>query len=337
MTTSSTTDATATPPAPATSRPGADGRLTLGRVVSAELIKLRSVRSMMSAMVITVVSIVGMGLFGAVGLIVAKPPPDGEAATADPTGAALTGVTLAVYVVAAFGVLAVTSEYATGTIKPTLAAVPRRGLLVAGKTTAVAGVTFVVTLMATLGAFLAAKVVLSTAGITISLGAPGVLRAVTGAALYLAVVAILSSALGWLLRSIAGAFLATLVGILVVPQLVALLVPPRLAEIIGPYLPGSAATAIMQSGTRCAAGPMDEPGRVPRLRRRGPGRRRPGRSAPRRLTGTRSSPPRLHRRTARAWCADGYLREGRSGRPTGVRDAPDADGDGTRGGHRHCR
>jgi ABC-2 type transport system permease protein len=72
-------------------------------------------------------------------------------------GAALTGISLAVYVVATLGVLAVTSEYATGTIKPALAAVPRRGLLVAGKTAVLAGVTLVVTLMATLAAFLAGR------------------------------------------------------------------------------------------------------------------------------------------------------------------------------------
>jgi ABC-2 type transport system permease protein len=92
------------------------------------------------------------------------------------------------------------------------------------------------------------------AGITISLAAPGVLRAVTGAALYLTVVAILSSGLGWLLRSTAGA-LATLVGILVVPQLVALLLPPGIGEIVGPYLPGNAATAIMQLEPGAQLGP----------------------------------------------------------------------------------
>jgi ABC-type transport system involved in multi-copper enzyme maturation permease subunit len=190
---------------------------------------------------------VGAGVFAAIGIIVAKPPPDGgaDAATADPAGGSLTGVSIAVYAVATLGVLAVTSEYATGTIKPTLAAVPRRGLLVAGKVIAVAAATLVVTLPATAAAFFVAQAVLSTADITVSPAAPGVLRAVTGAALYLTVVAVLGSGLGWLLRSTAGA-VATLVGILVVPQVVALFLPRGIAEVVVPYLPDNAGTAIMQ-------------------------------------------------------------------------------------------
>lgn len=187
------------------------------------------------------------GVFAAIGIIVATPPPDGsaDAPTMDPAGGALTGVSIAVYAVATLGVLAVTSEYATGSIKPTLAAVPRRRLLMAGKAVAVAAVAFVVTLAATLLAFFAAKAVLATAGMTVSLTAPGVLRAVVGAALYLTVVAVLGSAFGRLLRSTAGA-IATLVAVLVLPPVVGLLLPATIAAIVVPYLPDNAGTAIMQ-------------------------------------------------------------------------------------------
>jgi hypothetical protein len=44
------------------------------------------------------VSIVAAGLFAAIGIIVAKPPDGGaDAATTDPAGGALTGVSIAVY------------------------------------------------------------------------------------------------------------------------------------------------------------------------------------------------------------------------------------------------
>ena len=230
-----------------TPRSGAIGRVTVGRIVSAELIKLRTTRSMVYAMLVTVLSIVGVGVMAASGLIVAGPPVDGTAgaATVDPAGGSLTGVSLAVYVVATLSVLAVTSEYTTGTIKSTLAAVPRRTQLVIGKAIAVAAVTLTITLFSTVTAFFAAKAVLSTADISITLTAPGVLRAVVGAALYLTVVALLSAGLGWLLRSTAGA-LASLVGILAVLPVVGLLLPRSIGDTVMPYLPDNAGTAIMQ-------------------------------------------------------------------------------------------
>jgi hypothetical protein len=140
-----------------------DGRLTVRHVISAELIKVGSLRSMAVATVIAALSIVVGGVLAAIGTVVSKSSPDGGAATPDPAGGSLTGVSIAVYAVATLGVLAVTSEYTTGTIKPTLAAVPRRGLLVAGKAAAVAAVTFAVTLTSTLVAFFAAKAILATA------------------------------------------------------------------------------------------------------------------------------------------------------------------------------
>jgi ABC-2 type transport system permease protein len=256
MSTSTVTDTTATSPTPQKPHAGPGGRVTLPRVISAELIKLRTIRSTVSAALIAAVSIVAAGVFGAIGIIVSKPPPGGagEAATMDPAGGALTGVSIAVYAIAALGVLVVTSEYATGSIKPTLAAVPRRGLLIAGKAIALAAVTFAVTLAATLTTFVAAQAVLATAGETVSLTAPGVLRAVVGAALYLTVVAVLGSGFGWLLRSTAGA-IATLVAVLVLPPVIGLLLPTKIAAVVVPYLPDNAGTAIMQLAPTGQLGP----------------------------------------------------------------------------------
>jgi hypothetical protein len=68
------------------------------------------------------------------------------------------------------------------------------------------------------------------------------LRAVVGAALLLAVSAVLGTAFGWLVRSTAGA-LAAVFGILFVLPLLGLLVPE-----ITSYLPSNAGTAILQVG-----------------------------------------------------------------------------------------
>jgi ABC-2 type transport system permease protein len=147
--------------------------------------------------------------------------------------------------VAVLGLLAVTGEYATGTITTSLTAVPRRSMLLVGKAVALAALTLPVTLLSTVVAFFAAKVVLSTHGLTISLAQSGVLRAVVGAALSLAVLAVLAAGFGWLFRRTAGA-MAVLFAVLVLLPLPLMLLPAAVAGAIGPYLPGNVATALLR-------------------------------------------------------------------------------------------
>jgi ABC-2 type transport system permease protein len=252
-TTSTTTETAAGAVARAASRP--PGTVTTARVVHAELVKLRTVRSTVSMVAATAASLVGMGAFAAVGTVVGDAPPAGLAdPTTDPTAGSLSGVGLAVFFVAALGVLPVTGEYSSGTVRATLAAVPGRRRLVAGKTMAVAATALAVTLASTLGSFLVARAIVATDGVTASLGQPGVARAVVGAALYLTLVAVLATGLAWLLRSAAGA-LAAVFGVLFLLPVVGLLLPAPVAAAVLPYLPNNAGTAIMQLSDGGQLGP----------------------------------------------------------------------------------
>jgi hypothetical protein len=76
-----------------------------------------------------------------------------------------------------------------------------------------------------------------------TLADPGVLRAVTGAGLYLTVLALLGFGLGTVLRSSAGA-VAALFGVLFVPTLLTALLPSSWQDTLGPYLPMNAGDAI---------------------------------------------------------------------------------------------
>ncbi len=222
------------------------GRVTVARIARSELVKLRTARSMVSALTTAALLVVGVGAIAAVGIVAQDPALTGpDAPTADPLGGSLTGVNPAAYAVAALGVIAVTSEYASGTIKPTLAAVPRRVQLVLGKALALVAAVLPVMLAAVLGTFLAAQAIVSTADVSVSLTAPGAARAVAGAAVYLTGIALLGAAFGLLLRSTAGA-LAVLFGVLVVLPVIGLLLPQRVGAAVLPYLPDNAGTAVMQ-------------------------------------------------------------------------------------------
>lgn len=215
-------------------------------LVRAELIKLGSLRSTTCALAASALSILAMAVVTAVGALAGQVAETGSSdpVTADPTGGALSGVSIAFFAVATLGVLTVTGEYATHTMRSTMVAVPRRARLVLAKALAVASLTLPVLLLATVIAFFAARAVLATSDITVSFTEPGVARAVLGAAVYLTGLAVLGTAFGWFLRSTAGALSAMFVVLIVVPTL-GLLLPQKIAQQVLPYLPDNVGQAIM--------------------------------------------------------------------------------------------
>jgi ABC-2 type transport system permease protein len=229
-----------TPAAPA--GPAAQ-RVSQARVVRSEWTKLRSLPSTAWSLLVTVTSIVGFGVLYCL-LRVARPPDDPAALAAfDPTAVSLTGVQLAAIAVGVLGVLLVAGEYATGLVRTSFTAVPRRLPVLWGKAIVFALTTLAVCLPVTLTAFLVGQSILSEKGLDIALGHPGVARAVLGSALYLAAVGLLGLGLGALLRSTAGA-VAALLGLLFGPQLLVGLLPGGWSDQLYRYLPVPAGAAV---------------------------------------------------------------------------------------------
>ena len=153
------------------------------------------------------------------------------------------------------GVLVITSEYTSGMIRASLAAVPRRRLLLAAKTAVLAAAATAAGLATCYAAFFAFSVFLPSGNpMRMSLSDPGVARAVTGAGLYLAVLALLGLGLGAILRSSAGA-MTGLFGLLFVPSLIMQLLPASWQDTAGKYLPLNAA----ESAYRVRQGAHDLP------------------------------------------------------------------------------
>lgn len=168
-----------------------------------------------------------------------------DKATFDGTSHSLTGLFLAELAVGVIGTVAITSEYGSGMIRSTLAAVSRRRTVLAAKAVAVAIPVFVVAIPACIGTFLAGQAILAgKAGV--SIGAPGQLRAVLGAALYLTVLALFALGLGAILRHTAAA-LTTYVGlVLIVPSLLSMLPNPWGID-IAQYTPSWAGQALLNT------------------------------------------------------------------------------------------
>ena len=115
---------------------------------------MRSVRSTMWTLLTTIALAIGFGALIAATQINSWDNLDpAEKARFDPTAFSLSGLFLAQIAIGVLGVLIVTSEYATGQIRATLAATPQRLTVLAAKSITYVAVVFVVGLVASFGAF----------------------------------------------------------------------------------------------------------------------------------------------------------------------------------------
>ena len=212
-------------------------------MLRSEWTKLRTQLSTFWALLATMILITGFGI--GYSLLREARPPHGAAAIAsfDPAAVSLSGMQLAQIAAGVLGVLLITSEYATGLIRTTIAAVPRRLPVLWGKAALVVAATVAASLPAAFAAFLAGQSILARRHLSVPLSQPGVARAVIGSALYLAVAGLLGLGLGALLRSTA-AGIAALFGLLFAVPLVAGFLPGSWADDVSRYLPAQAGQAV---------------------------------------------------------------------------------------------
>jgi len=217
-------------------------KVTQARVLRSELTKLRTQPSAFWALAAAAVAIIGFGIIYSL-LTAARPPHGAAVAAFDPAAVSLAGVQLAQIAAGVLGVLLITSEYASGLIRASFAAVPRRLPVLWGKAATLAAATAAVSLPAAAAAFWAGQAILGRHHLAVHLTHPGVTRAVAGSALYLAVAALLGLGLGALLRSTAGG-ISALFGLLFALPIVAGFLPGNWAGEVGKYLPATAGQAV---------------------------------------------------------------------------------------------
>jgi ABC-2 type transport system permease protein len=218
-------------------------RVTQARVIRAEWTKLRTQPAAFWSLMSAAVLVIGFGIGYSV-LRVARPPHGAAAMAAfDPAAISLSGVQLAQIAVGVLGVLVVTGEYATGLIRTTFAAVPRRLPVLWGKVVLLAATVIAVSVPAAFAAFAGGQSILARQHLSVQFSQPGVARAVIGSALYLAVICLLGVGLGALVRNAAGG-IAVLLGLLYGLPLAANFLPGSMASDVTRFLPASAGQAV---------------------------------------------------------------------------------------------
>ncbi len=218
-------------PTPRRRHYGATGQLR------SEWTKLRTVRSTVWTLLVTVLAVVGIGAL-ATAVTAAHWRNGGieDRFGFDPTARSLAGLFFGEISLGVLGVLAMSAEYSSGTIRATLAAIPNRPLVLACKAAVFGVVALVTSEVLTFAAFLLGQQLLKGSTPYATLSEPGVLRAVAGAGLVLTVIALFALGLATIIRHTAGA-IATFVGVLLVLPLVLQAFPVSFQDDVLKYMP----------------------------------------------------------------------------------------------------
>jgi hypothetical protein len=219
----------------------------LGRALAAEWTKFWSVRSTVVALSATVVlSLAIDALATATEAAHWHQQAPFSRLTFDPTSLSLTGLLFGQLALGVLGVLVVSAEHGTGTIRGTYLAVPQRWLVLVAKALVFGFVALVVGEVCAFAAFFLGQAILHGTTPTATLAQPGVLRAVAGGGLYLCVLGLLALGIGACVRHSAGA-ISTFVGVLFVLPLIDQALPSGLRDTAAKFLPatiGAAMTAV---------------------------------------------------------------------------------------------
>ncbi len=191
-------------------QPMAQRRYGLREAVRAEFTKIRTLRSttwtllatIVGTLLVTVLATSNIHRKGIIG-----------PQAFDPTNQSLTGLAIGQLTIGLLGILLITGEYGSGTIRSSLAAIPRRPLLLGAKVIVIATLSLVVSEILALACFFTGRSILSGNAPIASLGDPGVLRALLMAGAYLALLGMFGLGLGVIIRHTAGA-ITTFVGVI---------------------------------------------------------------------------------------------------------------------------
>lgn len=209
--------------APAPTRRRAYRPATFLDAVHSEWTKLRSVRSTYWALIVAAILGIGIGalISGVSAHHYATDPSVRQ--NWNPADRSLRSLAIAQLAFAILGVMVVSGEYSTGMIRTSLAAVPKRARFLAAKALVWGTVALVAGEIISFVTFLVGQALISGNAPSTTLGGHDVLRAVVGAGLYLAVLGVLGSALGVLLRHAAAAIGSIVAILLVLPGIAAAL------------------------------------------------------------------------------------------------------------------
>lgn len=259
---------TETRTAPTRSSAGSRG-VTFGGVLRSEWIKLWSLMSTRILLLLTLAAIVGVGAltvlirYTYLDEMIRSAREQGQTMTPEmleasfPPGSGFdlynlpnAGLQIGILILGSLAVLFMSSEYATGMIRSTMNAVPRRTPAFVAKAIILAVISYVITTIAGAVTFLIAMPVFQGMGFDLDWSTDGVLYSIFTGGLYDAGVALIGLSLGTLLRNSAGG-ITVLVAMFFVLSIAAgfmTLIPGEFWKYVPQYIPSEAGGRFLSIG-----------------------------------------------------------------------------------------
>lgn len=237
-------------------------RVTFARLVGAEWLKARTVRATFWTIGVTVAFtlLFAVGILSLVTLAPAADVPDPAGVVTDNYGAVPTLGVLGLSfmfsyaLVAVLGVLVMSPERSSGLLAATLAAVPRRTPVFAAKLLVSAAIGVAVAIGVGVASALLAQPALAGLGLASSPFDPAAIQVLAGGALFLGLVAALSTAIASLFRGTAAAMGAVLGLLLLAPALLPII--PVVGAHLAGALPSAAGMMLFQSAAQVGWQPI---------------------------------------------------------------------------------
>ncbi len=161
---------------------------------------------------------------------------EGNRLSFDPTATSLTGLLFAQFSVGVLGVLVMSAEYTTGTIRATFSAAPNRTRVFAAKILVFGLLSLIVAELTSFIAFFLGQLLLSSPATHATLSSPGALRAVFGGGLFVCLLGLMALGLGTIIRHTAGA-ISTFVAILLVLPIIVQVLPTSISLDVRKFMP----------------------------------------------------------------------------------------------------
>lgn len=225
------------------------GHYRFADLLRSEWTKLRTVRSTAWTLLVTVVLGLGVSAIATAETQShwASTPP-AQHIGFDPTATSLIGIFIAQFSVGALGVLAMSAEYSSGTIRASFSAAPNRTKVLLAKLAVFGALAIVFAEAVSFASFFLGQALLSSPATHATLSSPGALRAVVGCGLYVAALGLLALGLATMMRYTAAA-LSTFVGILLIAPLIVQSLPTSLSQDIRRFLPDRIGATMLTTTT----------------------------------------------------------------------------------------
>lgn len=215
------------------------------RLVRSEYLKLRTLRSTWILLLVTLVILAGLSALFAFGGYESagtkNPIPESALHTAP-----VVGLAFGQLVVASFGAVMIGGEYASGMIRSTMTAAPKRLPALYAKALVLGVIALLLGIIGGLAGWAVAQPILAQKDLDFPLTTDGVPGIILGLGIYLALAALLGMAIGFLLHNSA-ASIVTVIGLLLIVPIIFAAIPLDFLNDMNPYLPsesGDQMTAI---------------------------------------------------------------------------------------------